>query len=375
MSKSSDTSVLLSQHQAKVGRIKGLDGIRTIAVFLVILAHNFYFKFHVDSGGAGVRLFFVLSGFLIISILNRRRVVIEEGKSTVRREVVHFFENRVFRIWPIYFATLFVSLITVTARTGNQADPASWMGNALFMGNVLVAYVWHEWRQVGVFWSVGVEEQFYLWAGLALLLAGQGWHKAICWGALALAVIVAVATPAFLPDPEAARLSIDLGSFTNFGLIAMGGLASLAMQKNAIVHWATVPSLLVYLLCTFTGLPSWMDGSAAFFLPAVLVMIVLSGIAHNQDSMLVKVLEFWPISYLGRISYGIYLFHTLVRFAILPMPTWFDDHATFKALAETSLSIGLASLSWHYFEKPILDFRDRRRQRQADSRLGAVPAF
>jgi len=350
---------------AVAGRIKGFDGIRTIAVLLVIIAHNFWFKLHLSTGGAGVRLFFVLSGFLIISILARQRETIEAGRTSTRKEGIHFFENRVFRIWPVYFLALAFAVLTVTARKGVGPDPLSWIANAFFFGNVLVANVWYEWRQVGVFWSVGVEEQFYLWAGLALLLSARRWHLAICFCALAVAIIAAVATVALIEDPKRALFSIEVGSLTNFGLIAMGGIASLAMRKNPIVTSAALPCLVVYLLFSMIGWPSWLGHVAGFFLPAVLVMIVLSGIRHDQQSLMVKFLEIAPIRYLGKISYGIYLFHTLIHFEILPVETWFDDHATYKAIAETGLAIGLAALSWHYFEKPILDFRDRRRARHA----------
>lgn len=365
MSNAVDSPAIAPRSAPGGSRINGFDGIRTIAVFLVILEHNFYFKFHADTGGAGVRLFFVLSGFLIISILARQREAIEAGRTSTRTEAIHFFENRVFRIWPAYFVALTLAILTVEARLGATPDPLSWLANALFFGNVMVANVWYEWRQVGVFWSVGVEEQFYLWAGLALLFSERRWHLHICFCALAVAVVAGIATIVLVEDPKLALFSIELGSLTNFGLIAMGGIASLAMRENAFVNRAALPSLLMYLFFTIIGWPSWMGSLAGFFLPAVLVMIVLSGIKHDQHSLLVRALDLPPLRYLGKISYGIYLFHSLIHFEILPVKTWFDDHATYKALAETLLSIGLASLSWHFFEKPILDFRDRRRARQS----------
>lgn len=143
-----DSPEAMPSSSAVAGRIKGFDGIRTIAVLLVINAHNFWFKLHLSTGGAGVRLFFVLSGFLIISILARQREAIEAGRTSTRKEVIHFFENRVFRIWPVYFLALAFAVLTVTARKGAAPDPLSWIANALFFGNVLVANMWYEWRQV-----------------------------------------------------------------------------------------------------------------------------------------------------------------------------------------------------------------------------------
>lgn len=353
---------------AKSKRIKGFDGIRTLAVFLVILAHNFYHKFNVASGGSGVRLFFVLSGFLIISILARRRIEIENGRTTIKSEIIHFFENRVFRIWPIYFATLLVSCLAASKLYDKPIDAPSWIANALFIGNIMVGYIWLEWRQVGIFWSVGVEEQFYLWAGLALLLASSRRHVAICCGAILFAVIAAMATTFIIPSPKLAKFSIDLGSFTNFGMIALGGVAALVSRKNRFINYVTFPFLLIYILFSLIGWPIWMTG-ALFLIPSVIVAVVLSGIFHNQDTSLVKILEWPPISYLGKISYGIYLFHTIVRFDLLMIPTWFDSHATVKALVETLLAIGLAALSWQYFEKPILNYRDQRRKRQYEANL------
>lgn len=142
----------------------------------------------------------------------------------------------------------------------------------------------------------------------------------------------------------------------------------LCREKNRFINYVTFPFLLIYILFSLIGWPIWMTG-ALFLIPSVIVAVVLSGIFHNQDTSLVKILEWPPISYLGKISYGIYLFHTIVRFDLLMIPTWFDSHATVKALVETLLAIGLAALSWQYFEKPILNYRDQRRKRQYEANL------
>ena len=349
------------------GRIRGLDGVRAIAVGLVVLNHSFYSKFHLLTGGSGVRLFFVLSGFLIISILHRRRIAIEQEGVPIRTEIRHFYENRLFRIWPIYYLALCFALATHQLRTGVAIDPPSWIANVLFLGNAMMAYVWFAWRQVGVFWSVAVEEQFYLWSGLLLLLVRSRRHAAICAAMFAIAVVAAAATDAVAGDPERAAFSIDVGSLTNFGHIALGGIAALALKPTKLIARLAAPALALYLLGTFTGFPSWMAG-ALFFTPALLIPVVLVGIAHDQGGLLTRLLDLPPVRYIGRISYGIYLYHTLVRLELLPLATWFDRHLTMKAVVETGLTIIVASASWRFIEKPLLDLRDRRRLRATELR-------
>jgi peptidoglycan/LPS O-acetylase OafA/YrhL len=358
-------------------RIKGLDGLRAIAVTLVVLNHNFYMRFHLATGGAGVRPFFVLSGFLIVSILHGRRDVIEKGAAHRRTELIHFYQNRLYRIWPIYFLALVLMIVT-KLRLGTPFDLESWVANLLFCGNLLVAYVWFAWRQVGVLWSVAVEEQFYLWAGAALLFANRRWHLAICIAAMAIGVVAALATTMLVADAADATFSIDIGSLTNFGLIALGGATAIAVKPNRATTRLAGPALVLYLYWAITGFPSWMTGSL-FFVPALLVALVLVGVTGNQDGLLVKALEIEPMRYIGRISYGIYLYHTLVTFEGIPGLGWFANHATVAAIAETGVAIALAAVSWHALEQPLLNLRDRRRQRANELRAvttvtGAAPA-
>lgn len=100
-------------------RIKGFDGLRAM---MVVFEHKSAAIRLLSPGGFGVHLFFVLSGFLIIGILERRREAIEAGTAAVWAELWHFYENRIFRIWPIYFLLVFGLIV---AGMTNIAKPLS----------------------------------------------------------------------------------------------------------------------------------------------------------------------------------------------------------------------------------------------------------
>ena len=101
-------------------------------------------------------------------------------------------------------------------------------------------------------------------------------------------------------------------------------------------------------------------GEAVFWGSGLLAAIILTGIVSDQKSALVAVLEFRPVRYIGVISYGIYIYHSIVH-----MPEALEIPSRVRAVTEVLLGIGVASLSWHLIERPLLDLRDRVRARKS----------
>jgi len=224
-------------------RIAGFDGLRAIAVLMVLGEHKLPFARKLALGGYGIHLFFFFFVFLVIGILFERRGAIERRASTLRSELFYFYENRAFRILPIYY--LMVAVIFAYGLSGGR-PPLT--GDEIFAlvtltSNVFQSYVWPNYPQhFGAFWSVAVEEQFYLWAAIAFLLAPKRYATPIC-----LLVMIAAATfgaASFLFGlPER---SIYTGSVTNFGLMALGGFAVIQIKGIA---WLAPWALLLYLMC------------------------------------------------------------------------------------------------------------------------------
>lgn len=350
-------------------RIAGFDGLRAIAVLMVLAEHKLPFASKFALGGYGVHLFFVLSGFLVIGILHRARGAIEGGANTFRGEIVRFYENRAFRIWPIYYLT--VALIAAYGFAGGRPQLG---GDEIFSlltmtSNIFQSYVWPNYpSHFGAFWSVAVEEQFYLWAAVAFLLTPQTHAWKICVLVIALAIGFGVASFVLgLPGR-----SIYTGSLTNFGLMALGGLA---VMKWKGLGWLAAPALLLYMLCPIIEwwlAPSQGVGFLLLFGSGILVAVLLSEIVANQSSLLVRSLEFSPIKYIGRISYGLYIFHGFLGLALL------GSYApilrqSLSGLIDIAISIAVASLSWVWIEAPLLALRNRIRTRRVHAVVTSQP--
>jgi peptidoglycan/LPS O-acetylase OafA/YrhL len=344
-------------------RIKGFDGLRALAVSLVVLEHKFAYFQKMGSGGFGVHLFFVLSGFLIIGILHSRRGSIELQKTSFRNEILRFYENRLFRIWPIYF--LLIALLVLFGAVGiwEPLSREQLFAVLTFTSNLFQGFVWPAYPEhFGALWSVAVEEQFYLWAAPVFLLISRSYFSWVCWCVVALAVVVGLGTYLSGVHPR----SIYVGSLTNFGLMALGGMAVVALSRNQWFARAAPLALLLYLICPVLGwaigreTPLWF---AIFWTSGLLVAVVLVGIVSDQSSWMVGVLEKPPLRYIGRISYGIYIYHGIVSISFLNLLSHTGMGSRLQVLVEIALSIAVASASWHCIERPLLNYRDRKRLR------------
>ncbi len=327
----------------------------------MLLAHKTGLGDQLKVGGFGVRLFFVLSGFLIIGILHGRRAAIEGGRATPRIELLHFYENRVFRIWPAYFLT--VAIAAAFHFSGRWVGLGELLSAATFTINLPLAYSWPKFPPfVGHLWSVAVEEQFYLWAGFAFLLSSRANAATICKGVMALAVVAWLAGFFYL-----GMRANYVGPFVNFGYMALGGLFAISPPKMfdyaRAAPWALGAFLLLPLV-VFTLGRETSGGQIVSGLTPLLVPLVLVGVARDQTGWLTRLLSWPPLAHMGQISYGLYLYHQLIwapDWAVLPVPSG-------RLLVDSALSLAAATASWFLLEKPLLHLRDRRRSRAAERR-------
>lgn len=230
-----------------------------------------------------------------------------------------------------------------------------------FTSNLFQSYVWSVYPEhFGPLWSVAVEEQFYLWAAPAFLLMPARLAPRICFAVLAVALTVGIVIYSRGLNLRAAYT----GSLTNFGLMALGGAAVLVFPRNFLMAKLAAPALIFYLACPVLAFllgRSSIGGELIFWLSGVLIAIVLTGIVAEQSTWLVRVLEFPPVRYIGVISYGVYIYHSVI---ILPFgPEVLSSKA--RTVIEIVASIGVAAFSWHFIEHPLLDLRDNLRQRRS----------
>jgi len=157
---------------ASAGRIKGFDGLRALCVILVFVDHFVWWRH--GLGSLGVKIFFTLSGFLIIGILHEQRKKIEAKRKPALQEFYIFWINRALRIFPIYFLTL----AGILAYTFYRELPHTYQGLQYyfaFAGNVYIQHVSHSWGMFTHLWSISVEQHFYMLASPLLLFLPSKW--------------------------------------------------------------------------------------------------------------------------------------------------------------------------------------------------------
>jgi len=347
--------------------IRQLDGIRFLAITGVVVAHcwgpgprAWIIRYWAHLG---VRLFFVLSGFLISGILIRGRDL-AEGRAEHRRTFIRrFYIRRFLRIFPVYYL-----VVTVVVAAGVPYARELWPWLVSYTTNL---YIWghREWIGVlGHFWTLAVEEQFYLvWPWLMLGLPRR-YVVPLLVGLVALA-------PAYRfyasYHYSAAVLQEEVvGTFTaaaldSLGLGALLAIASAAdparKRLDSILGSVVLPAGLLawLLLVTLSRLRLEEHISAALDLTAAsLIFCWLIGKASRGfNGWFGRVLESRPVSYVGKISYGIYIFHNLVPPALhtlaMRLGIQYPETGVVNFAASVAVTLGLAATSWQFFEAPI----------------------
>jgi peptidoglycan/LPS O-acetylase OafA/YrhL len=321
-----------------------LDGIRALAVLAVFAEHTGY---NVGPGYFGVDVFFVLSGYLITSLL------LEERAKQGTVDYKAFYARRGLRLYP---ALVVACALVVVLEAASHLESAKQTGLEIattltyttdFFGAANDTHVWGAW--LGHTWSLGVEEQFYLvWPVLLMTLAPDRLRRSIPILAGALAVVAALA--AVTLGGHAATFS-PLGAA--FQLIAGATLAVLPF-KPPRWSWVGVP-LLYALIWVLSGLMLSPNSARLSYGPMQLftitsVLLVAWALAYAPRALTNR-----PIVWLGRRSYGFYLYHL----PILAL-TKHEISSRSKGVAIAfALSLVLSAVSYQWIELPFLRLKGR----------------
>jgi peptidoglycan/LPS O-acetylase OafA/YrhL len=345
-----------------------LDSLRAFAVLAVLINHFspttsklFAVTRLIDLGGLGVRLFFVLSGFLITGILLRSKSYCEKDGVPVLYELRQFYIRRFLRIVPLFYL-----VIGLAAALNIPWVRQTFVWHAAFLTNFYIFL--HGWKGLTVhFWSLAVEEQFYLaWPWVILLVSRRRLLAAIL-------VMIAVG-PVFrlffgLCTSSDATPIFPLSCLDTLGLGAL-----LALRKDQKDRQSRPPypfgkaglSLGFAVLAVFVLLRAmnqvWIIRYAIFDVGAALIAgWVVSNASIGFRGLIGRLLEMKPLVYVGTISYGIYVYHYFIPYLMYHI-LGFPSIAKFLArpyawpldsLLKGGVTISVAALSWHFFERPI----------------------
>jgi len=351
-----------------------LDGLRAFAVGAVLI-HHFFQPARiggVDLALLGVWLFFVLSGFLITGILLRSRDQVDYSGYPSGFVLRQFYIRRFLRIFPLYYSVLFLA---ATIDLGDVRDTIFW--HLAYMSNYLFATHQYWGPVTAHFWSLSVEEQFYiLWPALILFAPRRLLLKLVV-SAIAIGPIFRLAAH-FLDFNWIARLTVLPASLDALGLGALLAYCShyagekpiLIKRLKQCIYWLGVPGLIVllglqklenYKLVGDVTVNSWFIEPVLW---ALMFVWVINRASLGFTGVGAKILEFNPLAYTGKISYGIYVYHPFV-YVLLPILFYRTDIDFFllPRLLQFGLvvgtTIGMAAISWHFFESPINSLKNR----------------
>lgn len=347
-----------------------LDGIRGIAILLVILYHNFSFVEYFNYGWLGVDLFFVLSGFLITNIL----LATTNSKNYFK----NFYARRVLRIFPLYYLSLFLFLIIFPSFKNFPLDVSYYQENQFWFWTYLQNWtlVFNQDGQgiaLNHFWSLAVEEQYYLlWPLLVFWIRKPKRLLFFCFFLL-VAVIAARISIWIYRDSFPAYERLFL--FTRIDGILIGSILAIIQFINPLFvrkYFTTlIISLVVinYLFYFFNRnfdsiFPSW--PIAGFTTFAAIFAFAIYEAVMKENKIINFLLTINVLRFLGKYSYGFYIFH----FPIFLITKPFTDHlasvvfvpgSTPYLIATSTLAtlagLVVSILSFHVFEKYFLKLK------------------
>jgi peptidoglycan/LPS O-acetylase OafA/YrhL len=355
-----------SQLQSRLAlpSIPALDGIRAIAVLLVLFYHlgneralSFF------PGPLGVLGFFVLSGFLITWLL------LKEQEKTGSISLKGFYRRRALRIFPAFYVFWTVSVGSRLLWHGEGQVPWSQAFSAFFYVSNYFHAIFHPSPDFIIHtWSLSAEEQFYLlWplafllfsrrrrlliSGLSLVIAAIWVHRLHFWITAHAAYYI---TYAFDTRADALLVGCLLA------LILKEGLAQRFLSALCQPVWAPVLTASLIGLSVFAGRRSVaFELTGGLTIEPLLVAILICQLVLQSESWLWQWLDSKPSTYLGRISYPLYLYHMLATHLAMRIAARFPALGTpFFVVLAVLIAIAISACSYEIVEKPFLALKTK----------------
>lgn len=363
--------------------ITGLNGLRAIAFLFVFFFHARYF----DAGWMGVQFFFVLSGFLITGILLDMKASLSRSQYLKK-----FYGRRTLRIFPLYYFYLIAMGVLATWLISIKYRPG-WMElfveqarfAALYIYDFYSATIFHKYNYfLTHFWSLSVEEQFYIFWPFLILLVPEKWYRKVFAGLVFLGPVFRLGLlflhthggiRMFVSSPAEAIYVLPFSHIDAFALGAYISRYSLPKPREQFFLLLGVIPIVGFAAQYFAtgelgalsafGYPLHMPNAYQFIWGYSLLNYFFAVTIHVivTHKLFTRFLEWAPLTYLGRISYGLYVYHLPVLWFALDIrdlgivkPAMVQPAATAIAFFATLL---IASASFYFIEKPFLALKDR----------------
>jgi peptidoglycan/LPS O-acetylase OafA/YrhL len=368
---------------ARLGHRPQLDSLRAFAVSAVLI-HHFLTNGWGTGAIMGVKLFFVLSGFLITTILIRGRSSIERSgragiasverspdtspvdrRLSVWREAGRFYLRRFLRIFPLYY---FVVAVCLVIDLEPARDIALWL--ATYTLNFRIALQGYYEANFAHFWTLAVEEQFYLFWPWFVLFAPRRWLPRITCALVAVGPVyrwISYAT-------YSSGLTVYVMTPAYADTLGMGALLAVLSHTDGWREWlernltrVILPVTAIAFVALYFLEARGLDGGAGLVfgdlaLSGVFCWLIASA-ARGFSGPVGAVLEWKPLRYVGRISYGVYVYHPFMPGLCLWLLASLGWEAPGSAAVAFTLftvaTLVVSSLSWHLLEKPLNDLGRR----------------
>lgn len=349
-----------------------LDGLRGVAILLVIFLHNFDFTNYFFFGWLGVDLFFVLSGFLITETLLKT-----VDKPNFLR---NFYVRRILRIFPLYYLILIICLLILPLIKSLHFDFSYYTNNQFWLWTYLQNWLYSFREPYGDkillhTWSLAVEEQFYLIWPITVLLIRK--PKALLIVAITILLFAGFARYAVWSYQAEDLAYSSLYTFTRIDGLCIGSMLALLMCINPD-FLRKYTALVVLLMAAINFGFYFINNRRSFTLPylafvgyttfAVLFGILVYEAVMGKSKLIMFLLNNRFLKFFGKISYGLYVYHwpVYILFYVFLRNLMVAENLAAYPTAEltssiivTIISILISMISYNYFEKPFLKLKGR----------------
>ncbi len=344
---------------AGFGHIPGLNGLRALSVFIVIIAHMGFA--HIVPGGFGVTMFFFISGFLIT------RLLLAEDEKDGRINLPKFYTRRLIRLYPALLFMIFGTTALYGALGYGGPKPLELAAGIFYFTNVYQVHLdtigqasFMPWKPL---WSLAVEEHFYL--AFPLLVFGLKKHYKWLAASLIAVIIGAVFWRAhILLNTDIAAESYNyMMSDARMDSLAWGCLLSVLLHIKGSARpfkrlIGALPFILALggLVASFVLRDDTFRYTVRFSLQGLCIFVLMLNLYYWRTlGFALKILDFKPLAWFGLISYPLYLWHMPI---LDLLGRAVGDSMALRGLA-ILLSIGVAAISYYWVETPFLALRRR----------------